>query len=335
MSGRRLTPEILDQVPIVPPTTYAAPCAWDQAVRLRDWVAPRVLELVYTSPVLAPFARDCGYDGPAFRWDAARRHWLHSELAAAYGLLYGLARPDMAFILETCMPGQPPQPSEAPSSEALPPSQLILQVYDALHQARETGTAYHSPLAPLPAAPYLGQERPQRMQGPRAASRVHQVEPRPADKYKTCVPLLDLHAVAGAFVEGEEVEPEIWCGVPPGRVLRPGMFVAQMVGHAMEPQIPDGAYCLFERQHDERAHALQGRIVLAQHRDIYDPETGGNYTIRRYAQEQRSGASRSRPTRSVRLLPLHPAYAPIILDNVPTGERYVIATFLAVLDTHT
>jgi hypothetical protein len=335
MSGRRLTPAILDQLPIVPPTTYAAPCAWDPAVLLRDWLVPRVLELVYTSPGLAPFARDCGYKGPAFRWDAVRRHWLHSELEAAYGLLYGLARPEMAFILETCLPGPPPQPSEASSSEAVPTSQRILQVYDALHQASETGTAYHSPLAPSPAAPHLGQERPQHVQGNRAASRVHQVDPRPADKYKTCVPLLDLHAVAGAFVEGEEVEPEIWCGVPPGRGLRPGMFVVQMVGHAMEPQIPDGAYCLFERQHDARAHTLQGRIVLAQHRDIYDPETGGNYTIRRYAQEQLSGASRSHPTRSVRLLPLHPAYAPIILDNVPTGERHVIATFLTVLETHT
>ena len=217
--------------------------------------------------------------------------------------------------------------------ETLPTSQLILQVYDALHQASETGTAYHAPLAPPPAALHLGQERSQHMQGKSIESHVQQVEPRPADKYKTCVPLLDLHAVVGAFVAGEEVEPEIWCGVPPGRVLRPGMFVAQMVGHAMEPQIPDGAYCLFERQHDARAHALHGRIVLAQHRDIYDPETGGNYTIRRYAQEQRSGVSRSRPTRSVRLLPLHPAYAPIILDDVPTGERHVIATFLTVLDT--
>jgi len=172
------------------------------------------------------------------------------------------------------------------------------------------------------------------MQRPSTESRVHQVDPPPADKYKTCVPFLDLHTVAGAFVEGEDVESEIWCGVPPGRVLRPGMFVAQMVGHAMEPQIPEGAYCLFERQHDARAHALQGRIVLAQHRDIYDAETGGNYTIRRYVQEQRSGASRSRPTRSVRLLPLHPAYAPILLDNVPPDERHVIATFLMVLDTH-
>jgi hypothetical protein len=122
--------------------------------------------------------------------------------------------------------------------------------------------------------------------------------------------------------------------VPPGRALRPGMFVMQMIGHAMEPQIPDGACCLFERQRDERAHALQGRIVLAQHRNIYDPETGGNYTIRRYTQEQGSGASRSHPTRSIRLLPLHPAYAPIILDNVPTHEPHVIATFLTVLDTH-
>jgi hypothetical protein len=112
------------------------------------------------------------------------------------------------------------------------------------------------------------------------------------------------------------------------------MFVMQMIGHAMEPQIPDGACCLFERQRDERAHALQGRIVLAQHRNIYDPETGGNYTIRRYTQEQGSGASRNRSTRSIRLLPLHPAYAPIILDNVPIGERHVIATFLTVLDPH-
>jgi hypothetical protein len=334
MPGPRLTPVILEQLPVVPPATYAAPCVWDPAVLLRDWVVSRVLELVYTSPALASWAQDCGYDGPAFPWDAARRRWLHSELEAAYCLIYGLTRPDVTFILKPCMPGQPPQPSDATASETLPTSDLILQVYDALHQARETGQVYHSPLAPPPVAPHLSQERPQRMQGKSPAAHVHQVEPRPADQYKTCVPLLDLHAVARAFVEGEEVEPEIWCEVPPGRALRPGMFVMQMVGHAMEPQIPDVAYCLFERQRDEQAHALQGRIVLAQHQDIYDPETGGNYTIRRYTQEQGSGANRSRPTRSVRLLPLNPAYTPIILDNISTGERHVIATFLTVLESH-
>jgi len=332
MPGRRLTPEILYQLPMVPPATYATPCVWDHAVLLRDWVAPRVLELVYTSTALAPFARDCGYDGPAFRWEALRRGWLHSELEAAYCVVYGLTRTDVVYILETCTPGQPPQPSEGPPQEALPASQLILQVYDALYQAMVTGTSYNSPLDPPPADPRLAQERRHVALGSATGLAVRQVVPRPADKYKTCVPLLALHAVAAAFVEGEEVEPEIWLGVPPGRALRPGMFVAQMVGRAMEPQIPDGAYCLFERQRDERARSLQGRIVLAQHRDIYDPETGGNYTIRRYAQEQRSGASRSRQAPIVRLLPLHPEYAPIVLDHVPTGERHVIAEFLAVLE---
>src|SRR5262249_35598227 len=122
-----------------------------------------------------------------------------------------------------------------------------------------------------------------------------------------------------------------WAYVPPGRMLRPGMFVARMVGRAMEPQIPEGAYCLFERQHDGEARHLHGRIALVQHRDIYDPETGGSYTIRRYTQEQRSGVRGSRQPRIVRLLPLHPDYPPIVLDNVQAGEPLVIAEFLAVL----
>jgi len=145
------------------------------------------------------------------------------------------------------------------------------------------------------------------------------------------VPLLTLPAVADAFAEGEEVEPEAWVVVPSGRLLRPGMFVAQMVGQAMAPQIPAGAYCLFERHPDGLGHRLQGRIVLVQHRDIDDPETGGHYTVRRYAQDQRSPAAGGHQFRVIRLLPLHPDYAPIILDHVPAGERHVIAEFLAVL----
>ena len=195
-----------------------------------------------------------------------------------------------------------------------------------------TGKAYSSPLDPPPADPRLAQERHRFAPDSATGLPVYQIAPRPAEQYKTCVPLLDLSAIADAFAEGEEVEPETWVVVPPGRTLRPGMFVAQMVGRAMEPQIPEGAYCLFERQHDGGSRHLQGRIVLVQHRDIYDPETGGNYTIRRYAQEQRPGTSKNRQSSIIRLLPLHPDYAPTVLANVPMGERHVIAEFLAVLD---
>ena len=36
-----------------------------------------------------------------------------------------------------------------------------------------------------------------------------------------------------------------WVAVKSHHRLRPGMFVAQVVGKSMEPAIPDGAYCLF------------------------------------------------------------------------------------------
>ncbi|HOZ21920.1 MAG TPA: hypothetical protein PLO28_09075, partial [bacterium] len=52
------------------------------------WLLPRVLELVYTSHDLAPFARDCGYDGPPFQWDEERRFQLRCELDAAFFHLY-------------------------------------------------------------------------------------------------------------------------------------------------------------------------------------------------------------------------------------------------------
>lgn len=321
-SSPRLTPEILYQLPVVPPPTYATPCAWDQAVLLRDWVVPRVLELIYTTPALAPFARACGYDGAPFREEPARRRWLRSELEAAYGLLYGLKRDEVVFILDTHAASQP---TDAASAAASVLSSPLLEVYDALHRAVVTGTPYRSPLDPPPA-----QARQRSASDGTRRRAPPQIEPRPAERYKTCVPLLDLSAVADAFAQGEEVEPDTWVVVPPGRALRPGMFVAQMIGRAMEPQIPEGAYCLFERQRD--GGAWQGRIVLVHHRDLYDPETGGHYTVRRYAQEQRPGASKSPQTRIVRLLPLHPDYAPLVLERVSPGERHVIAEFLAVLD---
>ncbi len=50
---------------------------------------------------LAPFARDLGYAGPPFRWDAERRRHLRARLDALYFHLYGLSREDADYILGT------------------------------------------------------------------------------------------------------------------------------------------------------------------------------------------------------------------------------------------
>ena len=57
--------------------------------------------------------------------------------------------------------------------------------------------------------------------------------------------------------------------------LRPGMFVAQVVGRFMEPAIPDGAWCLFRAPVEG---TRQVKTVLVQLRDGTDPETGERYT---------------------------------------------------------
>ncbi|MCC6609599.1 MAG: N-6 DNA methylase, partial [Burkholderiales bacterium] len=66
-----------------------------------DWITARVLELVYVSADMKPFARDLGYDGPPFVWDADRRFYIRAELDAAFFHLYGLSRDDVDYIMDT------------------------------------------------------------------------------------------------------------------------------------------------------------------------------------------------------------------------------------------
>lgn len=64
------------------------------------FIAPRVLELVYTAYDLRPFAEDMGYHGEPFRWDEVRRAQLRAELDACYARLYGLTRDELRYILD-------------------------------------------------------------------------------------------------------------------------------------------------------------------------------------------------------------------------------------------
>lgn len=101
VGGTHLTFFIVRQLPILPPTAYAAAAPWTCGAPLHRWIADRVVELVYTSPDLAPFARACGYDGPPFRWDARRRFEIRCELDAAYFRLYGVSRAAAESVLDS------------------------------------------------------------------------------------------------------------------------------------------------------------------------------------------------------------------------------------------
>lgn len=156
----------------------------------------------------------------------------------------------------------------------------------------------------------------------------HRVEPLDSEKYAICIPLLTLKAAAGLFGAGQDVEPEAWVVPNTTRRLRKGMFVAQVVGKSMEPEIPDASYCLFAGPVEG---SRTGRVVLAQHRSIADPETGGQYTVKRY--ETPTAARKEGTVRAgeIRLKPRNPGFAPIVLQGIDEQDVAVIAEVVEVL----
>lgn len=155
------------------------------------------------------------------------------------------------------------------------------------------------------------------------------VRPLPGERYVTCVPLVPLKAAAGAFSDQQHVEDDNWewVAIDSQHRLRPGMFVAQVVGKSMEPTIPDGSYCLFAVP---VAGTRQGKTVLVQMRDLADPETGERYTIKRYESEKVSTEGSWRHAK-VTLRPNNPDFPPIELHSADEGQFQVIAECVEVL----
>ncbi|WP_149824237.1 Eco57I restriction-modification methylase domain-containing protein [Streptomyces tailanensis] len=101
ISGAHLTYTYLEQLPILPPDTYARPVPWLGDSTLAPWIRDRVLELTYTSYEMAPFARHLGDENPPFVWNEDRRFEIRAELDAAYFHLYGIPEADIELVLDS------------------------------------------------------------------------------------------------------------------------------------------------------------------------------------------------------------------------------------------
>ena len=98
MQSANLNAYILEQLPLCDPTLYTQQFGQRTA---EDIVRQEVLVLSYTAHDLAPFARDQGYDGPPFTWDAEDRLHRRARLDAVFMLLYGLDRATAGYVLDT------------------------------------------------------------------------------------------------------------------------------------------------------------------------------------------------------------------------------------------
>lgn len=134
------------------------------------------------------------------------------------------------------------------------------------------------------------------------------------ERYKTFLPLYTLRAACGAFGGGEPVEPEGWVEV--GGRLDDTMFLVHAEGQSMEPRIHDGDICRMRRI---GGGSYEDKIVLVQHFNATDSETGGEYSIKKF----------TRDGEKIVLKSLNPEYGDIVIEDLAdysTAFR-LIATF--------
>jgi len=160
------------------------------------------------------------------------------------------------------------------------------------------------------------------------------VTPKASERFETCVPITSLRAAAGRFSDEQAGFDELadwasewvtWDDHPP---FEPAMFVAKVHGKSMEPDIPDGAYCLFR---PPRPGSRQGRRLLVWHSGVDDPMTSGHYTLKVYTSEKQALPDGTWEHTKIVLKPLNPDFDPIVLTAKDEGEIRVIAELAAVI----
>jgi hypothetical protein len=91
LGGVSLAYFYMKQFPILPPTYFSE---YDV-----EFISNHVLELVYNSDDIKPFAQDLGCSREPFEWNVAHRSRLQAELDAYFAHLYGLTRDELRYIL--------------------------------------------------------------------------------------------------------------------------------------------------------------------------------------------------------------------------------------------
>lgn len=160
------------------------------------------------------------------------------------------------------------------------------------------------------------------------------VRPTAETRFKSCVPLVPLKTAAGAFRESAAAgaslfEHDDWVEFESRHNFEPGMFVAQIRGQSMEPDIPDESWCLFR---PDRGGSRYGRVLLVAHHEISDPAYSAGYTVKRYRSEKVVDPETGEWQHlRIVLEPINPSFPPIEIKTAQEGELDIVAEFVEVI----
>ena len=156
------------------------------------------------------------------------------------------------------------------------------------------------------------------------------IEPEVNDevKYIDFLPFYSIQAACGYFGEGEMVDEKGWMKVEGMGKLNRNMFIVQAVGHSMEPLIYDGDYCVFRTN---PAGSRQGKIVLAEHHNYYDPDYAGSYSIKTYTSKKSFDVEGNWIHEEIILMPKNSEYTPIVIEEENSDEFRIVGEFIGIL----
>jgi uncharacterized protein len=150
-----------------------------------------------------------------------------------------------------------------------------------------------------------------------------------AKPFVNSVPLLDLNVAAGSFSVSQISSKVEWIELPFNIAAKKDYFVCKVTGESMNQIIPNGSYCLFEKDH---GGSRNGKIVLVQHSKIQDSEFGYGYTVKKY-QSEKTRNSESWSHSKIVLSPLsNIEYKDIVLGPDELNELKVIGIFIQVIN---
>jgi DUF2075 family protein len=247
-----------------------------------------------------------------------------------------VTRPEMRASSDRSVHGLPALRRANPSQAAARADEIIKNTYRTL-MTRGMKGCYVYFTDPETAAHFRSRiHRPERWEPPslKAHSDVRPFQIIPAIDaipFVTALPVVPLKLAAGAFSATQIDDPGAWeWAAPEGVSIAPGMFIAQVVGESMNKRIPNGAWCVFR---ENPAGTRNGKVVLAQHRDIADPETGASFTVKLYSSEKVVDEEDGWKHVKITLSPssTDPSFRPIVVKPTEDQPVTILAELIAVL----
>lgn len=100
-NGTHLSDYLIYQCPVVVDERLYGDCPWAHGLTIAEWMAPRILELSFTTADLRTFAAALGDEGDPFAASSDRRRMLEIELDAAFFILYNASEDSIEFIFDS------------------------------------------------------------------------------------------------------------------------------------------------------------------------------------------------------------------------------------------